>query len=1374
MTTPDFSQSGQPAEGSLPAEAPKSTSGPTIVGIGASAGGLAALKTFFSHVPPESGMAFVVVVHLSPEHESHLPDLLQPHVSMPVMQVTQTLALEPNQVYVIPPGANLNTIDTHLRLSPLEEQRRERAPIDHFFRTLARTHNGHAIGVVLTGTGSDGALGIKEIKEQGGLTIVQDPNEAEYDGMPRSAIATGTVDLVLPLPEIPKAILRFAGTEPHVAVPEDGEETNGDARRFLQRVFAQLRSRTGRDFSRYKPSTILRRVARRMQFNHVEELSAYLNLLGERPDEVLALADDLLITVTRFFRDGEVFVGLEKVIPKLFEAKTSEEVVRVWTVGCATGEEAYSLAMLLLEEAARREAPPRFQVFASDLHDHSLATAREGFFPGDIEADVSPERLRQFFSRENGGYRIRKVVREAVVFASHNLLGDPPFSRMDLISCRNLLIYLQRDVQREVFDLFHYALNPDGFLVLGASETLDADELFRVVDKRSCIYRKRNVPGREVRLPVFPQIHLRSERERVELDGEPVSYGLLHERIVEQVAPPSMLVREDATVVHLSAHAGRYLVHPGGEITASALKLVREELRLELRAALHLVREQRQPVRTAPILVQFNGETHPVVLDVRPSLDPEGYVLVIFDESAAFEPPPALPPAAVGRGGADTWENVRLVAEEQLRATIEKYEVSQEELKASNEELQSANEELRSTMEELETSKEELQSINEELQTVNQENRHKVEELNQLSGDLQNLFASTEIATLFLDRKLSILRFTPKIGELFNVQGTDRGRPLSNFTHRLGYDELEQDAQGVLDSLVPVEREVQDEEGRWYLTRVHPYRSTSDRIEGVVITFVEITDRVRAEEALREAKNYAEVIIETLPEPLLILTPELLVKSANDVFYKYFQVLPDETVGRKIYDLGNGQWNIAALRTLLEDILPNNNVFDGYLVEHEFENLGRRVMLLNGRRLDHLQLILLGIADLTERQETLAALSESEEQFRQLNAVLDDRVREQTQELLQREERLQALAVMLTRAEQQERRRVANILHEHVQQLLVAARMFADRAKSETAEPEALALLEQTLSALRDATEACRSLSVDLSPPVLHSQGLVPAAHWLAERMQARYGLTVEVTADPAAEPEGAELRELLFHAISELLLNVVKHAQTNRASVRMECPDEQRIRIEVRDPGKGLEAHALEAAGLGGKSWGLFQIRERLEWIDGSFTIESAPYSGTCVMIVAPRAVAEERRELATEAESAGVSAAEFVDRQKNDSNAIQVVLIDDHEAIRSALAILIDQERDMKVIGEIGEGKLGVDIVCDLEPDVVIMDVDLPGISGVEATRQITTKHPGMRVIGLSMYDTADVAEQMRVAGAAAYLSKRAPAEELIAKIREMHNQG
>lgn len=841
---------------------------PTIVGVGASAGGLQALKQFFAAVPADSGLAYVVVIHLASDRESHLADLLQPQVPIPVRQVTETTLLELNQVYVIPPDHNLSAIDSHLRLTPLEERRQDRAPIDHFFRTLAESFDGHAVAVILTGTGSDGAQGIRRIRERGGIVIVQDPTEAEFDGMPRSAIESGVVDIVLPIAMIPGRIMQLEETRPRVNGPTESgrdEEENGE---LVPRILTWVRTRTGHDFSRYKRSTVERRVERRMHLLGVEQTPEYLQLLRRSAEETAALADDMLINVTSFFRDHPVFEYVEhEVIPVLFEGKRPSDRVRVWSVGSATGEEAYSLGMLLIEEAARRESPPQIQIFASDLHERSLKLAREGLYPETIAADVSSERLQRFFQEENGGYRVRKELRELVVFSPHDLLRDPPFSHLDMVACRNVLIYLQRDVQEDVLDLFHYAIHDEGFLLLGTAETVDRPELFRAASKEHHLYRRRNVAGAHARLPSLP-LAARSATPpppaaaAIRADAA-TGYGVLHQRMVERYAPPSILVDAEHNVLHVSEHAGRYLQVPGGLPSNNVFSLVREELRSELRGALLMAREQQATSRSKPISVRIDGEVRSVVLRVGSTgaNDANAVALVIFDEAGQ------VAPSGVGEPPRDGAAVHQLEAElditrGRLQALVDEFETSQEEMRASNEELQSANEELRSTMEELETSREELQSINEELQTVNQENRHKVEELSQLSSDLQNLLMATDIATLFLDRSLRINRSTPRVAELFNIRHSDRGRPLSDLTHRLGYGGLLDDARRVLETLIPVEREVETEDGHWFLIRVMPYRTVDNRIEGVVITLVDITALKRTEAALRESEAHLERRIE--------------------------------------------------------------------------------------------------------------------------------------------------------------------------------------------------------------------------------------------------------------------------------------------------------------------------------------------------------------------------------------------------------------------------------------------------------------------------------------------------------------------------------
>ncbi len=597
-----------------------------------------------------------------------------------------------------------------------------------------------------------------------------------------------------------------------------------------------------------------------MQLHQNEILGDYLSFLRAYPNEVHLLADEFLITVTQFFRDSDTFAYLQReLLPKLFVQKTAADRIRVWSVGCATGEEAYSMAILLLELAAGNADAPRIEIFASDLHERSLERARAGLYPDTIEAVVSPERLQNFFTKEDSSYRVSKEVREVVVFAAHNLLRDPPFSRIDIIVCRNVLIYLQRSVQSEVIDLFHYALNPDGVLMLGPSETVERSMLFQPEDKSHRIFRRRNVPPPEPRMPVFPQLSSRVPQiAGFPARSEPgTSYGALHQKMVERYSLPSILVDQDSRIVHASESAGRYLRISGGEPSPNVFKLVREELRIELRAALHAAIEHGEDVRTPPMPLEIEGKPVHVAIFVRAARgqDVDGFTLVIFDEFAA---PEARPP----RDSTTAQDRAELdQTKDRLRSVIEQYETSQEEMKVANEELQSVNEELRSTMEELETSKEELQSMNEELQTVNQENRHKVEELSQLSSDLHNLIVSTEIATLFLDRQLRILRVTPQAKKLFNVRATDRGRPLTDLHHRLHYSQFKQDAETVLEQLTPVEREVRSDSGEWYLTRVLPYRSAADQIQGVVITLVEITKLKRTELALRDSEESFRALV---------------------------------------------------------------------------------------------------------------------------------------------------------------------------------------------------------------------------------------------------------------------------------------------------------------------------------------------------------------------------------------------------------------------------------------------------------------------------------------------------------------------------------
>jgi two-component system CheB/CheR fusion protein len=1184
-----------------------------VVGIGTSAGGLGALKKLFASVPEQPGVCFVVVMHLSPEHESHLAFLLQPHSRLPVKQLSGTTPLELNHVYVIPPGANLDAIDTHLHLSDLEQQRQERAPIDHFFRTLAESRQERAVGVVLTGTGSDGTAGLRRIQEGGGLTIVQSPEEAEHDAMPRSAIAAGVADVVLPLEQIPAQILQVERAAPRLVVAGNGSTPSEQSQGALQAILALVHRHTGHDFTHYRRSTILRRIRRRMLLHRAEHLDGYLQLLRNQAEEVGLLFEDLLITVTEFFRDPQVFAHLKtQVIPQLFEGKGSNDSVRAWSVGCATGEEAYSLTMQLREEEARRPVKPRqLQVFATDLHEPSLRKARAGVYPASIEADVSRQRLNQFFLKENGGYRIRKQVRERLVFALHNILQDPPFSHVHLICCRNLLIYLRRDVQRELMVLFHYALEEGGYLLVGTAEGVESD-LFICEDKKHGLYRRRSVPTPKAKPSIYPLTSSRHPSEsRPAPQPEPATgYGVLHEQVVELYAPPSALINPDGELVHYSARAGRFLQLPGGTPTNNIFRLLPEPLRFELRAAVHTARDQGSNYRSRPIGLSIEGQPRQVILRVQAVEQPqmEGFFLVIFDElddAAASDP---------GEGSSHADATARELeadleqTKKRMQMLIEEHEAAQERSQAYNEELESTNEELRSTMEELESSKEEMQSMNEELTTLNVENRQKVEELDELSSDLHNLLTATDIATVFLDRDMRIRRFTPSMAELFNLRDSDRGRSLADLTHRLGYEQLQEDFQRVLDQLTPVEREVASEQGRCYLTRLQCYRTSDDRIEGVVITFIDITERKKAEEDIREAKHVADEVIDTVRNPMLVLGEDLHVQEANTAFEVMFAVESDEIQGKLIYEISHGQWDIPELRRLLENILPDNAVMDDYELEHDFPQLGRRTLVLNARRIDHLQLILLAIEHVTERKQARQTLERSRDELEQQVAL-------RTAELQQQSVRLQLLVRELATAEQRERRRMASVLHDDLQQLLVGLKMQLGMVRSR--DKSATRSLEEAVHTVDQAIDTTRTLVRQVAPQTLYEEGLVPGLQWLGQEMERLHGLRLRIQAGGMQPVLTDEIKTLLFESIREMLFNVVKHAEVDEATVAVRQEDD-RLDVTVSDEGVGFDVEARVSRG-GRSDFGVFSWGSRIEALGGRWSIDASPGQGTRIHVNFP-----------------------------------------------------------------------------------------------------------------------------------------------------------
>ncbi len=940
QASPEEAQVAPPAEASAevlpPGEEPISS---PVVGIGASAGGLAALESFFANMPSstESGMAFVLVQHLDPDHKSMLTNLIKKYTRMEVFEVRDGMVVQPNCAYVIPPNKDMAFMHGRLHLMEPVAPRGLRLPIDYFFRSLAQDQRERAICIVLSGTGTDGTLGLKEIKGRGGMTMVQEPQSAAYDGMPRSAIDTGMVDDVLPPEQMPARLIAyvdhaFGNRLRAVPLPPRKETTD-----TLQKVFILLRSQTGHDFARYKRNTVHRRIERRMALNQLDQLDSYIRHLQQSPLEVDILFRELLIGVTSFFRDSEAFKSLkQKALMPLLAGHDRERSLRIWVPGCSTGEEAFSIAMLAQEANDELNHQAKVQVFATDIDAEAIDRARAGVYPDSIAADVSSERLARFFRKEEQGnsYHIRKSVRDMVVFATQSIIKDPPFSRMDLISCRNLLIYMGTELQKNVIPLFHYALNPGGYLFLGTSESVgEFTDLFGIVDRKNRLFQRKGGPStRTVAGFAPPQVTdlpaVLPLARRLRPESEMSVRELAETTLLEQHAPPCAIVNEQGEVLFIHGRTGLYLEPPPGEASLNILRMAREGLRLELTTALRKAIAQKTPIRYPGLQVKTNGDVAIVDLLVTPIQRPASMrdlLMVVFhdvtprSEVEAAETRPAQATDKEQRI-ADLERELR-TKDEYLQTTIEELETSNEELKSTNEELQSSNEELQSTNEELETSREELQSVNEELVTVNTELQRTVEELTQANNDMNNLLAGTGVGTVFVDNQLIIQRFTPAVTDIINLIPTDVGRPVSHIVSNLeNYDRLVEDAQAVLDRLVPKEVEVQTTDGRFYLMHILPYRTRENMIDGVVITFVEITELKRLQDL-----NRLSVIIRDSNDAITVQDFEGNILAWNPRAERIYGWSADEALTMNIRDIVPEDKRLEAL-ALAKDLARGGNL----------------------------------------------------------------------------------------------------------------------------------------------------------------------------------------------------------------------------------------------------------------------------------------------------------------------------------------------------------------------------------------------------------------------------------------------------------------
>jgi two-component system CheB/CheR fusion protein len=896
----------------------KETAGPAtgkfpIVGIGASAGGLEALEQFISNVPGTSGMAYIVIQHLDPTQKGMLPELLQRITKMQVLQVKDRMAVKPNHVYVIPPNRSMSILKGILHLFEPMESRGLRLPVDFFLRSLADDMNELSIGVILSGMGSDGSIGLRAIKEKNGIVMVQEPSTAKYDSMPRNAIDSVLADIVAPANLLPSRLIQFLEQVP---VVRSGLDTEVKDQSSLEKIIILLRTHTGNDFSLYKKNTVYRRIERRMSVHKIDRISSYVHFLQENPKEANILFKELMIGVTNFFRDPAVWDKLKtSVIPEYISKLPEGSVVRAWVPGCSTGEEAYSLAIVFREALEKYNLPGRItlQIFASDLDNDAVGIARKGIFPSNIAADISADRLNRYFSATDDGYRVCTEIREMIVFAHHNIIMHPPFTKIDILSCRNLLIYMDPMLQRKLLGMFYYSINPEGIMILGSSETLGTQShLFTSMDSKLKIY-KRSLTSLGPDLYDFPSSFSRTKPVNVEnsTPGKSVSniQTLADQLLLKHFSPAGVLVNDNGDILYTSGRTGKYLEPAVGKANLNIFAMLREGLREEFPVAFRKAIMKKEAVVLNNVRVGTNGDSHTINVNIQWIDKPEalfGSVMIIFTDVPETETTRLL--AGKGKKLLSSIRQSELEKElqhtrEEMQSTLEEMQTSQEELKSSNEELQSTNEELQSTNEELTTSKEEMQSLNEELQTVNAELQSKVDEFSRVNNDMKNLLNSTDIATLFLDKELNIRRFTNQATKIFKLIKSDIGRPFTDQVSALVYPELASDATEVLRTLVFIQKQIPTRDGRWFFIRIMPYRTLDDRIEGLVITFINITDLKLTEVKLHETEQINRLLIKSSSDVIIELSNDLNIQEFSPEAEIFFGKTREEVLNRNFIQM---------------------------------------------------------------------------------------------------------------------------------------------------------------------------------------------------------------------------------------------------------------------------------------------------------------------------------------------------------------------------------------------------------------------------------------------------------------------------------------
>ena len=1265
-----------------------------IVGIGASAGGLGAMKAFFDALPSDTGAAYIVIQHLDPAHESLTAEILDRHTAMPAVQAAHGMKIVPDHVYVIPPNTYLTLDGYTCQLGDAVLHNGLRMPIDAFFRSLAKEHADRAIGIIASGAGSDGTLGLREVKGAGGIVLVQDPETAQYDGMPRSAIATHLVDVICPVEDMPAHLTRYLSHPYFGGSAAAPAETSKEAEKAsLRSILALLQARKGCDFRSYKSGTIERRIARRMGLSQSKTKADYLAFLREHPGEIKELYRDLLISVTAFFRDPEAFEALDKsVLEKLVAEKPDEEPIRVWVPGCATGEEAFTLAILLTEQLERASKHNPVQIFASDLDETALSLARTGVYPASLLADVSRERVRRFFVKEDGVYRVSKPVREMITFAVQNVVTDPPFSRLDLISCRNLLIYLKSEVQRNVLGNFHFALREGGYLFLGQSETVSQnDALFTPIDKRWRIYRRAVVtqPGlASFSVGAFTPPRLIEPHQTSRPAEQTRLKELVQQQLLERYSPAAVLVDARNTVLYYVGPTARYLEQPSGMPSQNLMTLAHFELRAVLRSVLRSARSGADPQVFEDAQIKHGSERRTVRISARRLVafgQPDPLLLVTFEDR---EEPRAAPPAAAAPSGkeAEVLRNLEFElssTREELQSNIEELEAANEELQAANEEVMSVNEELQSTNEEMETSKEELQSMNEELTTVNSQLKEKVEQLATLNDDLSNFVASTGIATIFLDGGNRIGRFTPATKDLFNLIATDVGRPIADIRPKFVDDHLLPDIDAVLEKLQPVAREVVTEDGLTYLRRIQPYRTDTAGVGGVVITFTDITERLAQERSLRESEARFRHVLENAPDPMLILDQDGAVIMANREAQLAFEWDRTELQSKTVSDLVPGLWERAG-GDGPGDLAPTEGVrhFEEDCDLFIATRSGKRVPVIAGLSfvsIDGRLMISAVLHDITERKRIDDELHEAVE--RSINAAAT------------------------------KSRFLATASHDLRQPLQAMAMRNAALLKT-VDDPDEKHLLEEQQRSLFEMRTMLHSLLhvsrldsgvIDVNPQDINLQTLFAEVASDFGTIAARKGLDMQVEDGNLAVRTD---RALLGQLLRNLVDNAVRY--TEEGFVRLVANEqEDGVRIAVEDSGPGIaedqlsqifeEFFRVEGERTdrdGGLGLGLSIVKRIADLLDAQVEVASKPGQGASFSLVFPRA--------------ATLPHPPSIEEPVAEPRTGVVLHLDDDEAIRKSTRLLLSIEKAFVVLSA-GSPEEAYEACEKQTPDVIVADYHL-----------------------------------------------------------------